>query len=209
MQFNNDEIIFLTSVTQGNKPFGISYRMPPEGKKAEVVARTLETLKKKAILDEEGKLTKEGAAVLRLWELYRNSSRHITVNQTKAAVMDKGKLITVCQQGEIYEVNATDSITLMQCLLRECPYLCQADEQPARGKWKGMSEEEWEQEMETIEDGIPIAEYDHGKLSGRKVFYWKENQGYLCNVERLRVRSLTPQVMRKQIFQILGGEGYE
>lgn len=60
-----------------------------------------------------------------------------------------------------------------------------------------------------MEGCVPIAEYENGKLLGRRIFYWKENQGYLMNLDRLRVRSLSPAVMRRQIFKMLGGENYE
>lgn len=209
MQLTNNEIVFLTSVSRGKVPFGVSYKMPPEGKKEEFVEETLQSLMKKGILNEERKLTKDGAAIIRFWELYRNNSRHVTVNQVKTAVVGKGKLITVYKQGDVYDVNCMDSTTMMYLLLNQSKYLCQGEDKPERGKWQSMNQEEWEREMENIEGCIPIAEYENGKLLGRKVFYWKENQGYLMNLERFRVRRLSPAVMRKQIFKMIGGEEYE
>lgn len=205
MRFTNNEIVFLTSVGRGNVPFGIRCRMPQEGKREEYITETLCSLAKKGILDEEEKLTKEGAAIIRFWELYRNCHRHIIVNRIRAAVLDDGKLITVCKDGEEYEVCCMDSATLMLSILKQSDYLRMGEEKPERGKWRTIGAKEWKKEIEEMEGFIPVIEYEKTTLISRKIFYWKEQEGYLLNPERMRIRRLSPAVMRRQIFTILGG----
>lgn len=209
MQFTNNEIVFLTSVSKGRKPLGIHYRMPQDDRRQEFIEETIQSLIQKGLLDSERQLTKEGAAMIRFWEIYRNSKKHVVVNRIKAAVLEDGKLITVCGNGDFYEVVCMESAVFMMGIVKKAEYLRLGEQKPERGKWQSIKPEEWEQEMATAEGCIPIAEYENGFLQSQKLYYWKENQGFLMSLDRLRVRSLSPTVMRKQIFKILGGDGYE
>ena len=209
MRFTNNEIVFLTSVSKGRVPLGVSYRMPQDGKRQEVVEETIQSLMKKGILNEERKLTEKGAVAIRFWEIYRNNPRHVIVNRIKVAVLGDGKLIAVEQKEDSYEVLCLESVVFMLEILKNAEYLCQGEQEAEKGKWQGIKPEEWGHEMETVEGCIPIAEYENGRLQSQKLFYWKEKQGYQMNLDRLRVRSLSPAAMRKQLFRILGGDGYE
>lgn len=206
MLFTNNEIIFLTSVSQGNAPFGIRYRMPAESERETFFEETIESLVKKGILNDKRKLTEEGTAIIRFFELYRNCRRHVTVNKVKAAVLENRKLITLCKDTDCYEMCCTDSAVMMLSLLKQSEYLCRGEEKAERGKWRGIMPQEWEQTMREMEGCIPVCEYENAKLLGRKLFYWKGGEGYLLNPERMRVRSLSPSYMRRQLYMILGGK---
>ncbi|MDE6748381.1 MAG: DUF5081 family protein [Lachnospiraceae bacterium] len=206
MLFTNNEIIFLTSVSRGNAPFGIRYRMPAESERETFFEETIESLVKKGILNDKRKLTEEGAAIIRFFELYRNCRRHVTVNKVKAAVLENRKLITLCKDTDCYEMCCTDSAVMMLSLLKQSEYLCRGEEKAERGKWRGIMPQEWEQTMREMEGCIPVCEYEDAKLLGRKLFYWKGGEGYLLNPERMRVRSLSPSYMRRQLYMILGGK---
>ena len=206
MLFTNNEIVFLVSVSKGSVPFGIRYRMPGEEERETFIEEAMQSLMKKGILNEERKLTKEGAAIIRFFELYRNCRRYVTINKVKAAVLENGKLITACEDNGCYEMGCTDSASLMISLLKQSAYLCQGEEKAERGKWHGIMPQEWQQTMKEMEGCIPVCEYEDAKLLGRKLFYWKGGEGYQLNPERMRIRSLSPSYMRRQLYTILGGK---
>lgn len=206
MLFTNNEIVFLTSVSKGSRPFGIHYRMPKEGEKETFIEEAIQSLIRKGILNEERKLTEEGAAIVRFFELYRSCHRYITINRVKAAVLENGKLITVCKEKDCYEMCCTDSAALMLALLKQSKFLCSGEEKAERGKWYGIMPQEWQQIMGEMEGCIPVCEYENARLTGRKLFYWKGGEGYLLNPERMRVRRLSPSYMRRQLYTILGGK---
>lgn len=206
MLLTNNEIVFLMSVSKGTRPFGIHYTMPKAGEKEAFIEEAMQSLMQKGILNEERKLTQEGAAIIRFFELYRNCRRHITINRVKAAIMENGKLITVCRDADCYEMYCMDSAVLMLSLLRQSDYLCRGEEKAERGKWCGIMPQEWQQTMEEMEGCIPVCEYENAKLTGRKLFYWKGGEGYLLNPEQMRVRRLSPSYMRRQLYTILGGK---
>lgn len=209
MKLTNNEIVFLTSVGRGSIPFGVRYHMPQAGKEDEFIEETMQSLTEKGILDEEQKLTREGAVLIRIWELYRNCRRHIIINRIHAAVLDGGQLITVYRNGEEYEVSCMHSAVLMLAILKQSEYLCMGEEKPERGKWRTIGAEEWQKELEEIEGFIPVMEYEGVKMQAEKLFYWKKQEGYLLNPDNMRVRRLSPALMRQQIYKILGGENSE
>lgn len=206
MLFTNNEIVFLTSVSKGSRPFGIRYRIPAEEEREVFIEEAIQSLIKKGILNDERKLTEEGAAVIRFFELYRNCRRYVTINRVKAAVLENGKLITASRDADGYEMCCTDSATLMLSLLKQSEYLCREEEKAERGRWYGIMPQEWQQTLREMEGCIPVCEYENAKLLGRKLFYWKDGKGYLLNPERMRVRSLSPSYMRRQLYTILGGK---
>ncbi len=222
MLFTNNEIVFFTSVSRGKTPFGVRYRMPEEGGREAFIEETMQSLMQKGILNDKRKLTKKGAMFIRSWELYRNCRKHVIVNRIRAAVLGDGKLITVCRvpdsergsagstdmpgndAGE-YEICCMDSAVLMLSILKQSDYLCLEEKEAERGRWHGISTVQWQEELDGMEGCIPVCEYENAGLTGRKLFYWKSGEGYQLNMERMRIRNISPAYMRRQLYQILGG----
>lgn len=205
MHFSNEEIVFLTSVSRGNIPFGIKYRMPKEEEKDAFVERAIQRLSKKGILDEQSKLTKEGAFIIRCWEEYRNCKDHVMINQVRAALLPDGMLIVALPNGDEYEVQYMNAEVLMLSILKQAQSLCGASIQPERGKWQDISEEEAERKPDGM---IPIIRYVHHKEADRRLIYWKGDQIYQINSERMRMRTLSPAAARKMIYMMIGGSSH-
>ena len=208
MHFNNEEIVFLTSVSRGNVPFGIKYKMPAEGDKGAFVERAIQSLMKKGILDEQRELTKEGAVIIRCWEEYRNCKDHVLIHQIRAALLPDGMLIVALPEGEEYEVRYMNVEVLMLAILKQAQSLCGASELPERGKWQDIPEEEPERESEEPEGMIPVVRYEYHKEIDRRFIYWKGNKVYQVNPERMRIRTLSPAAARKMIYTMIGGKSH-
>lgn len=208
MEFTNQEVMFLFSVSRGRTPFGIHMKMPRETERESYVKTTIKTLVGKGILDKEEHLTQEGADVIFFFEQYRNSSRHISLNDINAAVMQEGRLITVTPLKEGYDVSYVSSELLMAGVLHQFEYLRQGEEKPVRGKWEDLDAELWQEQIEKMDGNIHMREYENGKTIGERIYCWKEKEGYVLNLIGRRVRSLSPGVMRRQIYGILGGGSY-
>ena len=205
MRFSEKEIVFLTSVSRGRLPFGVTYEIPPVSERKNYVEETIRSLKKKAILDEAGQLTREGAEILHLWEQYRNSKRHIRLNHLNVAILAKGMLFIVIQMEDSYELGCIHSALVMTELLKNAEYLCRDEQVPIRGKWEKIENGTWSEDKEVVDGCILLYEYDTGILMQEKVYYWKGQSGYLYHKTRQRIRELSPAVMRKQIYRILEG----
>lgn len=205
MKFTEQEMMFLISVSRGRVPFGISCRMPEPGKKEEYIRETLDSLKKKGILDGKGKLTKEGAEVIWLFEQYRNCKKHIRLNHVNIAVLSEGVLAVVTETGEGYEASCISTALFMTELLKHADYLCLGEEKGRRGKWESIKKEEWLSGLEEADGCLLLREYSAGRPESEKIYYWKDGEGYLYNRTRERRRTLSPGVMRKQIYRTLGG----
>lgn len=207
MHFNNEEIVFLTSVSRGNVPFGIKYRMPKEEERDAFVERTMQRLVEKGILDEQRKLTEEGAFIIRCWEEYRNCKDHVMINQVRAALLPGGMLITALPDGDEYEVQYMNAEVLMLAILKQARSLCGASVPPERGKWQDIPEEEG-RESDEQEGMIPIIRFEYSNEIDRRVICWKGEQIYQINPERMRMRTLSPVAARKMIYTMIGGSGH-
>lgn len=201
MRFTNEEIVFLTSVSGGNVPFGIKSKMPAEGEKDAFVERAIQSLMKKGILNEQRKLTQEGTAIIRCWEEYRNCKDHVMIHQIRAALLPDGMLITVLPKEDAYEVQYMNAEVLMLAILKQARSLCGASKQPERGKWQNIAEEE----QDAPEGIIPIIRFEHHKETDRRVICWKGDSIYQINLERMRARILSPAAARKMIYMMIGG----
>ncbi len=207
MEFTNQEVMFLTSVSRGRKPLGVKIDMPLMKERKKYVEQTIESLIKKGILDDKKKLTREGADILYFWEQYRNSEKHICLNDTFAAVLPNGKLIVVIQRENGYNLKIIVPEIVMLELLKESTYLCLGETKKLRGKWEYLDVKVWKEKIKEMEGCIYLKEYNHGKMISESIFCWLDEQGFLLNLVRKKVRSLSSGVMRRQIYTILGGIG--
>lgn len=205
MEFTNQEIIFLTSVSHGRKPLGVKLCMPKREEREDYIHQTIRSLTEKEILNKEGELTREGADILYIWEQYRNSERHISVNGTYMAEIPGGKLLAVIPTKKGYDVRFIMPETIMLNLLKENTYLCRKEEKALRGKWEDMDLEKWYEETAQMDGGLVFREYMRGKETTENIYCWKNEKGYLLNMTRRRVRELSTAVMRRQIYTMLGG----
>lgn len=210
MQFTQEEIFFFNSMTKGRMPFEIVCKLPEQKTSEEIVEETIQSCMQKGLIGEDRHLTKTGLVMLHSWEQYRNSRWHVKMNELRIALLPNNKLIIAYPKDGGYDIQCLRSELVMFALLKQSEYLRQGEERPQRGKWRSISEEEWEQEIEEMEGAIPLFLYENRKRIERKVYYWKNEQGYVFNMDRKRVRELSPCVMRKQIYRTLqGGESYE
>lgn len=205
MRFNNEEIVFLTSVSRGNVPFGIKYKLPREGEKEAFVERAIQSLMQKGILDEQRKLTKEGAGIIRCWEEYRNCKEHVMIHRIRAAILPGGMLVAALPDGDVYEVQYMNAELLMLAILKQARSLCGASTQPERGKWQDIEGEMMEGESGEQEGMIPIIRFEYFKATDRRIIYWKGDRVYQINPDRMRMRALSPVAARKMIYTMIGG----
>lgn len=203
MRFSKQEIMFLTSISRGRVPLGVECPLPETVERERYITETIAAMKEKGIIGDDHKLTKEGAIVISLWERYRNSKRHIRLNHVHAAILPENVLITVIETEDGYEVGAIRSELFMLELAKHMEYLCLEEKAAERGKWQDIGEEEWKAKLEEMDNGILLYEFLSGRLQSEKVYFWKDETGYLFHKTNGRIRTLSPGVMRKQIYRIL------
>ena len=205
MEFTEQEIMFLTSVSHGRKPLGVTLSMPVSEGREQYIKSTLQSLTEKGFINKEGKLTKDGMEILYFWEQYRNSKKHIAYNSTFAAPISEKALFAVTPIEAGYDVRFVMSEAIMLGLLKESDYLCMGEEKSKRGKWENLDIREWMDKINGMDGSILLREYDYGKQINELVYCWTKEEGYLLNLSRRRMRNLTSAVMRKQIYSMLGG----
>ncbi len=66
----------------------------------------------------------------------------------------------------------------------------------------------WQEQIEKMDGNIHMREYENGKNVGERIYCWKEKEGYLLNLTGKRIRKLSSGVMRRQIYEMMGGGAY-
>lgn len=204
MILTEKEIIFLTSVSRGRAPLGVTYTLPPETKRRQYIEETLQKLREKNLVDQEGSLTMDGACLVRLWEEYRNGNFHFAINKTFFMPVGDSYLMMLSKIEDKYMFQWIQSELLLLELMQQAEALRLGEKEPFRGKWTGI--EDVELFLEQITESILIREYHKGKLQSEKAYVWKEKQGYLINLKKKRIRKLSVGYIRKQIYQMVMGE---
>lgn len=203
MNFSKQEIAFLTSISRGRAPLGVKCPIPKPEEREKYIEEAIASMKEKNIIGADDELTKEGAVVIALWEHYRNSKRHIRLNHVYAAILPGNVVITVSENEDGYEVEAIRSELFMLELIKHMEYLRLEEKSEERGKWQDIREEEWMEKLEGMDNGILLYEFLSGRLQSEKVYFWQDETGYLFHKTNGRIRTLSPGVMRKQIYRIL------
>ena len=154
MKFSDSEMMFMISVSRGRKPLGIDIKIPEDSQREEYIKDAIYSLRNKNIVDENLKLTKEGADLLFFFETYRNSYRHVVLDQIYAAVLPRDRLITVMKKEDGYEFNCISSSVLLEALLGYSEFLKCEDHQPGRGNWESTTVEELFQRIQNSTGGV-------------------------------------------------------
>lgn len=205
MILTTNEIVFLTSVSKGRKPLGVTYTLPSDGNRIRYMEETMEMLKEKKILDEQQKLTTDGLYLLRFWEGYRNGKNHFSINNTYFMPVNKKYMLMLEKRNEQYFFQCISPELILFELLRQSEGLRQGEETPIRGKWFDL--EEWENDIDQLSEIIMFREYYYGKIKEEKAYAFKGSQGYIINLKQKRAREISTGWMRKQIFQEITGSG--
>lgn len=206
MEFTEQEIMFLTSVSRGKKPLGVTLSMPASEDRKQYIQSALQSLTEKGFLDESGKLTKDGMEILCFWEQYRNNKEHIAYNSTFAAPISTKALFAVTPIECGYDVRFVMPEIIMLSILKENEYLRMGEERPKRGKWEDIEIAECLNKINEMDGSILVREYVYGKQVNEVIYCWTKEEGYLLNLSRKRMRTLSSGVMRRQLYAMLGGK---
>lgn len=205
MRFSEAELLFLTTVTRSQVPFGLFLKFPKGKTGDEIGEEAVRELQKKHILDGQRKFTKWGTATVMLWESYCSCKKHLILNKMFAGITDEGRAIIIKKEADSYEILSFDRAALMVSLLRYCPFLCGADEDGADQSSRDMGYDQW---LETIRDHgdaiLMTGEYDGFQVRKEQAFFWEEKKGYVYDLNEQQISRIQPRAMRIRLMDQLG-----
>lgn len=205
MRLSKDELLFINGVTKGTSPFGVFFKYPSESQMEEYKQRVIKSLQEKKILDRNNKFTKEGIAVLMLWELYRNCEKHLIINKMKLAVFPNRRVIGIedMENENEYELISLDSIVILTSLIKECNYM-KGEEKEVSCRQENITFEQWGDEIEDYDgEVIILGEYINQKVIQEEAYYWNENKGYRYDMNKGIKREISPRSMRLRLMMYL------
>jgi len=208
MKLNQDELVFLTGVTKGAEPFGLFLKYPGKDRIEDYKKEVLSSLQEKGILDQEQKFTREGTALLLLWEAYRGCKKHLILNHLYLAVCPNRRVIGIGKQGEDYELFSTDSAVVLTALLKKYEFLrtdgTKEHHLPKKLPCEKLPYGDWVKELEDCQENLLIlGDYREKTPRQEDVYYWKENKGYRYDPGNGYRREISSRSMRLQFLNYL------
>ena len=203
MKLNQDELLFLNHVTEGAPPFGVFLKYPPNTEVRSYKNKLMKSLQEKGIIDAQQKFTKEGAAVLLLWQEYRNCKKHVVLNHILMAVLPDRRVIGIIKKEQEFEIFSADSAAVMLALLKKYDFLCLGN---TKGNYllEKCPYENWADEMERYGDNVlVIGEYTEYTPEKEEIYYWKEDTGYRYDLNTGYRRQISSRAVRLQFLRYL------
>ncbi len=204
MRVSQDELLFINSVTKGPEPFGVLLRYPGQEKISGFKKEVIQTLQMKQILNENQKFTKEGAALLLLWEEYRNSRKHLILNHIILAICPKGRVIGITKQENGYEIFSVHGAVVMTALLKKYKFL-RMETRGMNCEQKKIPYADWAKEMERYGENVIITGVFHEREpETEEVFYWSGDKGCRYEIASCWQSTMSPRTMRMCLLNDLG-----
>lgn len=110
MTLTNNELLFLNSLQDGRAIFGVGIK-PAFFASDEFVDSTIEGLKQKGYIQENGKLSKEIMVPAMALEQYKSAETYVVFDTIRAALTVENKVVSIIERKEKY--------TLLSCLPEE------------------------------------------------------------------------------------------
>ncbi len=209
MRFHHEEMLCFHSISSGPEPFRIAIGLDEGEKTEEIVERTKSRLREKKILDAGNHLTLEGTAILRAYELYRNSETHLILNHLKVALLPNGVCVVLEPKEDGYEMFCTDHVQLMELLLTKALFLKNMETGTLKEKWKALSYRDWAAYLEEEKKGrlLVVGEYQNQETIRECVFGWTEDSGFVYDLNRKQIKALSGGEMEQAFRKFLGLPG--
>lgn len=209
MKFSEKEMVFLNSISDGPAPFGLDLHVPEEADQKQYVAETIQTLQKKNIIGQDGKLSRLGVIPVRLFELYKNAQSYVLLNNLLMCATEDRRRICITKDQDGYDLFCMDAAEILALLLKTSPFMRRAElkDVPIPHPRK-LRAGEWEQAEEKYSGQCILAfRFDGQRPTERKVYCWDDENGYEYNLTAEECTAISPREMRLRLMKLLGVSG--
>lgn len=204
MRLTKQELIFMTAVTRQRDPFGVFLSYPKKDEMSQYKEKVVRLLQTKNILGQDQKLTREGQALLMLWENYCTCKKHLIINQCLFAVNRDRRVTGLKKEKDEYEFFSMDSVVVLMAILKKNQFLRGADTK-CSGDMERIEYDEWVSGLEQgiDEDLLILGDYRNKTPQKEEVYYWKDNLGYCYDLASGYRRQISPRTMRMRLMNYL------
>ena len=206
MNFTDGEMVFMNSITNEKKLYGLRFITPGIINENSYIKDTIQELKKKNIINKEEKLSEEGIICSYIFEEFKSSKNRLIINNIQIALMNESDCaICLIRNGNnSNEIIIVKRDTLLLKLITDCAYLRKKTEDNLIQE-KSIENQQWCEDIKKFEgDIISVEVIQEEKKKCEKVFYWNEKNGYEYDVRTKKERIATPQYIRIFLMKELG-----
>lgn len=200
------EIYYLNSALESKEIHGLSYtnvkaKLFKEGKKLQDMK---EGLIEKGYLDKDGNLNMDSYQVIRNLEIYKKTSKYITINKIFGALGDDGFIPFFKEEDDdLYAFKKTTKELLWYAIIKEYDFIKEYKE--TEGKEREISLEEITRilTVKSLDESIYVRKTFKDEVEIYNVYYYENNIAYKYNVQKSTLREINPKDIRKELEEIL------
>lgn len=216
MRFSDKEMICFNSILGGGHIVGLDIKIPLLVEKDSYIQDTVNRLKEKRFVDQNGKINHYGAFPVKLLDFYKKATSYVFLNGIKIGLVDKDNVVVLERTIEGTTITPMKKIVLMAGLISEFPKLKESQEKMAISDREliAIKQDEWLDTLDDLDEKsseiLAISKYDKEKYVCKKMYYWDKDNTYLYDIDRHRRKKVGSVDIRTDIMRQLelGGEYY-
>lgn len=204
MIFTESELICFNSVLDGKQIVGLNIKDKKEMDNKKYVEDTVESLKKKGIIDSNGQISKVGILPIKALEDYKGCERHIAINGACFGLINNQEVISIRKIDDNYDILRVNKLSIITELLQKSAFL--------RKDSKSQDYKSEEQAIDILEllikndnylkDSLHINRYLKGEIMSNEIFFYDDNKGFKYDVIGKRLKEIQPCEVKKTIVDI-------
>lgn len=204
MKCTQEELIFYSSVISKENLFGIDLKINEEESREDLVASTLNELRKKGILDDNNRLSIAAIQILRAISDYKKASFHVILNRLRIALVNEANAVVIYQSNQReYELLRIPKLAIALLVMKQYPFL-QEKACEVFGEEVTMSKAALLRLMQGEREGNLIIREYKNRISDKDMLYKQQDKD--CkqyNLKTGKVKPISPSEIRKALLKSL------
>lgn len=202
MKFLKQELVCFNSILDGKPIVGIQLNKEEIQDEDKYIAKTIELLKEKNILDEKGKLTQVGILPIKALEEYKNAKEHVSINMLRIGVLEDDKIVVIDTKDDKYDIYMSHKAYIIKEILEKSSFMRLSSNKNDNFKIEKIQYDKLISKKEDYEkESLSVNKYSCGCVVDEKIYYWDDNEGFEYDLIKGTRLELSPKTMRTSLLQ--------
>jgi hypothetical protein len=205
MKFSKQELICFNSILDGKAIVGINLSKEEIQDEDKYIKETIDLLKEKNILDENGKLMQLGTLPIKALGEYKNAKEHVSINMLRIGILDEDKIVVIDTKDDKYDIYMSHKAIIIKEILGKSSFMRSSSTSSDNFVIEKIKDNNLIIKKEDYDkESLSVIKYSNGCHIKEKIYYWDDNEGFEYDfISGTRVQ-LSPRTMRINLLQDIG-----
>ena len=205
MKFSKQELVCFNSILDGKAILGIKLSKEEIKDEDQYIKETIDLLKGKNILDENGKLNQVGVLPIRALAEYKKAKEHMSINTLRIGILKDGKIVIIDTKDDKYDIYMSPKAYIIKEILGKSTFMSLSSKEKNNYKIEKIDYSNLVNKKEDYEkSSLSIDRYSLGCVIDEKIYYWDDNEGFVYDFIKGTRLQLSPKAMRINLLQDIG-----